>query len=161
MHHGNGGVVADRTDVTEMIGEPFEFGHQRPQPDRAGGDFDAVRGLERPGEDECIGHGAVAGNPPRKDRRPLDRHALHQPFGALMHIAKTRLDPYYGLAVGREAEVTGSDDARMHRAHRDLVQALPVGAQESVGIGGQCAMSRRLRTARRTVNSSPVAKRRG
>ena len=35
VHQREGGVVADGADVAEMVGKPFEFGHQRAQPDRA------------------------------------------------------------------------------------------------------------------------------
>jgi hypothetical protein len=134
VHHGKGGIVADRTDVSEMIGEPFELAHQGTQPDGAYGDFDAVRCLDRPGEGEGIGHGAVAGNPPRKYRRTINRHSLHEPFSSLVHVAKALLEPHDGLAVRREPEVTRFDDARMHGAHRDLVQAFTLGGQESVAI---------------------------
>ena len=32
MHEREGGIVADGADIAEMIGEPFELGHQRSQP---------------------------------------------------------------------------------------------------------------------------------
>ena len=35
VHQREGGIVADRADVAEMIGEPLQFRQQRAQPDRA------------------------------------------------------------------------------------------------------------------------------
>ena len=32
MHQGEGGVIADCADISEMIGEAFEFSHQCAQP---------------------------------------------------------------------------------------------------------------------------------
>ena len=36
-HQGEGGVVADRADVAEMIGEPFDLGHDAAQGCARGG----------------------------------------------------------------------------------------------------------------------------
>ncbi|MCY1230220.1 hypothetical protein D9M72_426260 [compost metagenome] len=47
MHEGEGGVVADRADVAEMVGEPFELGHERAQPDGARRDVELSRSLDR------------------------------------------------------------------------------------------------------------------
>ena len=46
VHEREGGVVADRADVAEMIGEAFEFGHQRAQPHRARRHLDTQGGLD-------------------------------------------------------------------------------------------------------------------
>ena len=50
MHHGEGGIVTDGTDVAEVIGEPFQLGHERAQPKSAAWHLDAECRLDRPGE---------------------------------------------------------------------------------------------------------------
>ena len=56
-HQGEGGVVADRADVAEMVGEPFEFGHDAAQDLRARRRLDAERGLGGAGEGDGVGDG--------------------------------------------------------------------------------------------------------
>ena len=134
VHHGKGGVIADGADVAEVIGEPFELAHERAQPHRASRHVDAVRSLDRPGESERVGHGAVAGHPPRKHRGTFDGRAFHQPLDALVHVTKSRLEANDRLAVRGETEMPGLDDARVHGTHRNLVQALAFGRQEDVAL---------------------------
>ena len=43
VHQRERGVVADRADVAEMVGEPLQFGHQRAQPAARGGGVDPER----------------------------------------------------------------------------------------------------------------------
>ena len=95
-----------------------------------------VRRLDRAREGECVGHRAVAGDAPGEHRGALDRRARHQPFDALVHVAESRLEPHDRLAVRREAEVSGLDDAGVHGTDRDLVQAFAFGGQERIGAGG-------------------------
>ena len=134
VHHGKGGVIADGADVAEVIGEPFELAHERAQPHRASRHVDAVRSLDRPGESERVGHGAVAGHPPREHRGTFDGRAFHQPLDALVHVTKSRLEANDRLAVRGETEMPGLDDARVHGTHRNLVQALAFGRQEDVAL---------------------------
>jgi hypothetical protein len=53
-----------------------------------------------------------------------------------VHIAQPCLQPRDGLAIAGEAEVAGLDDARMHGATRDLVQACAVHGQELIALFG-------------------------
>ena len=76
----------------------------------------------------------------------LERGALHQRLDALVHVAEPLLQPHHGFAVGGEAEMAGLDDAGMHRADRNLVQALAFDRQERVG--------RRASPARRSRSPS-------
>ena len=73
VHQRERGVVADRADVAEMVGEPLELGHQRAQPDRARRRLDAERRLDGAGEGERIGDGAVARDAAGELRRALER----------------------------------------------------------------------------------------
>src|SRR3546814_7462092 len=47
MHQGEGGIVAHRADIAEVIGDPLQFRHQRAQPVRPGGNLDARCCLNR------------------------------------------------------------------------------------------------------------------
>ena len=50
MHERKRGVVADRADVAEVIGQPLELSHQRPQMACPRRRFDGERRLDGVGE---------------------------------------------------------------------------------------------------------------
>ena len=128
VHQREGGIVADRADVAEMVGEPLEFGHQRAQPDGARRHVDVRAPLRRRARKrESIGDGAVARGAAGECAPRVEVGAGHQPLDALVHVAEPLFEPDHGLAVGGEAEMPGLDDAGMHRADRDLVQAFAFG----------------------------------
>jgi hypothetical protein len=52
------------------------------------------------------------------------RHGLETLFDALVHAAQALLEPEHLLADDLEAEVAGLDDARVHRTHRNFVDAV-------------------------------------
>jgi hypothetical protein len=54
-----------------------------------------------------------------------------------VHVTKTLLQPYHGLAVGGEAEMPRLDDPGVDRAHGNLVQAFALGRQECIGWAGE------------------------
>ena len=132
MHEREGGVIADRADVAEMVGQSFQLRHQPAQPLRARRRLNIERRFGGAGEGDAVGNGAVA-------RRTAGQHgalgkigARHQSLDALMHIAQPLFQPYHGLAVRGEAEMTGFDDARMHGADGNLMQAFALGRQELI-----------------------------
>ena len=133
MHEREGGVVADGADIAEMIGETLQFGHQRPQPDRARRNLDAERGFDRAGKGKRIGDGAVAGRPAGKLAARSMVGAGHQALDALVDVAETLLQPDNGFAACRESKMARLDDAGMHRPDRDLMQALAFRGKEPVG----------------------------
>src|SRR5947209_6238126 len=47
-----------------------------------------------------------------------------------MNIAEALFEPHYGLAIRREAEMAGLDDAGVHRPDRNLVQILAFHREE-------------------------------
>src|SRR5947209_1824670 len=47
-----------------------------------------------------------------------------------MNIAEALFEPHYGLAIRRETEMAGLDDAGVHRPDRDLVQILAFHREE-------------------------------
>ena len=74
---------------------------------------------------------------------------------ALVHVAEALFEPQHLLAHDREAEMTGLDDACVHRADRDLMHALAVDAHEFIGFA--CRRQwRKLRTqAQRKFGGGP------
>src|SRR6185312_6435696 len=62
VHQGEGGVVADRTDIAEMVGEPLKLRHQSAQPHRARRWLEFESGFGGARKGIGIGDGAVAGN---------------------------------------------------------------------------------------------------
>jgi hypothetical protein len=60
VEEGEGGVVSDEADVVDVVGDPLEFGHQRPQPDRPPWRLTARGGLDGAREGNLVGDGAVA-----------------------------------------------------------------------------------------------------
>ena len=142
MHQRERGVVADRADVSEMIGEALELGHQRAQIDRARRHLDRERRFDRPCKGDGIGHRAVTGSVSGKMRGLFELRARHQPLDSLVHIAQALLEPHHGLAIGGEAKMAWLDDAGMHRPDRDLVQPLALGRQKGIGRGCAAALWR-------------------
>ena len=116
-----------------MIGETLKLGHQGAQIGRARGRFDFQRGLDRPRESEAVGDGAVAGDAGRESRRLVERRSHHQRLDALVDVAEALLEPNDRFAVSGETEVARLDDAGVHRSDWNLVQALALGGQESIG----------------------------
>ena len=133
VHQREGGVVADRADVAEVVGDALELGHQGAEPDRAGRRLGAGRRLDRAGKGERIGHGRIARGAAGELRRGGDVGAGQQAVDALVDVAEPLLEPHHRLAARGEAEMAGLDDAGMDRADRDLVQALALDGEEGVG----------------------------
>ncbi len=132
MHEGEGRIVADGADVTEMIGQPLQLCHQCPQIPRAGRRFDAERRLDRVRKRDAIGNSAVARGARGKPCGFLDRRPGHQRLDPLVHVAEPLFEPHHRLAAGGEAEMSRLDDSGMHRTDRDLMQALALDRKELV-----------------------------
>ena len=63
QHQRKSGIVADGADIAQMIGQPLQFRHQRPQILRPRRRLDTERGFGSAGKGKGIGHRAVAGDP--------------------------------------------------------------------------------------------------
>src|SRR5262245_8867095 len=133
MHERERCVIADSADVTEMVAEALELGHQRTQKDRARRNLDLGRRFDGVSERERVGDRAVARGAAGQPRGRVEGCARHQPLDALVHVAEALFQPHYRLAAGGEAEVPGLDDAGVHGTDGDLVQALALDRQEDVG----------------------------
>ena len=117
-----------------MIGQPLEL--ERDAPDR-------LRPRRLPAPRQRLDRAAVRGGVPdhrvARDRFG-DQHGaigaggLQQPLDAAMLVAEHDLEKQHLLAVGLKAEVSRLDDAGVHRPDRDLVDLLPLDAEEGVRV---------------------------
>ena len=133
VHQGERGVVADRADVAEMVGEPLEFRQQRAQPDCAVRHDKLQRRLGGLRKRIGIGDGAVARYASGELDGALETGAGHQPFDTLVGISQPLFQPDHGFPAGGKPEMSGLDDARMHRTDRNLMQAVAFDRQEAIG----------------------------
>ena len=133
VHQREGGVVADRADVAEMVGKPLEFREQRPQPDRAIGHDKLQRRLGGLRKRIGIGDRAVARYASGELDGPLETGSGHQPLDALVGVSQPLFQPDHGLPAGGKPEMPGLDDSGMHGTDRDLVQAVAFRRQEAIG----------------------------
>ena len=60
VHQREGGIVADRPDVAEMVGKPLEFCQKSAEPNRAIRHHHLQRGFDRPRKGKRIRDRAVA-----------------------------------------------------------------------------------------------------
>ena len=134
VHQRKRCVVADRADIAEMVRQPLQFRHQRPQELRARRRLDAERRFDRMREGDAISDGAVARGTGRQFCRLRDGSTRHQRLDSLVHIAETLFESHHRLAAGGEAEVPRLDDPGMHRADRYLMQALAFDRKEPIGL---------------------------
>ena len=151
VHQRERGVVADRADVAEMIGDALDLGHQRPQPRRPRRRDDADRRFDGAGEGDLVGDRAVAADPAGEFRAAREIGARHQPLDALVNVAEPLLQPHDRLAAGVEAEMARLDDPGMHRPDRNLMQPDAFGAEKRVAL--------RLAAARRGARPERMAER--
>src|SRR5262245_44805142 len=77
MHERERGIVADRPDSPEMIGETFELRHERPQVDSTGRNPDVYRRLDRMSKGKRVSHRAVARGPAGQTGGRVEAGALH------------------------------------------------------------------------------------
>ena len=132
---GKSGVIAQRTQVTEVIGHPLALQRHRAQRQGAGGDNGASHRFQRravrPGE----GDGRIPGEA-RGESVPFPLRELLEPLGhPLVRVAQALLEPEHLFAHDGEAEVPGLDGAGVNRPHRDLVDSVPGHRDEGVGLG--------------------------
>src|SRR5262245_44804496 len=88
VHDSERGVVADRTEIAEVIGDALELSHQRAKPNGARRRLEAERRLYGAREGDAVGDHAVARGALRELAAALERGAGHQRLDALVHIAQ-------------------------------------------------------------------------
>jgi hypothetical protein len=77
VHEHERGVVADRTDVAQMVCETFELGHQPAQVIRPRRRLDVQCRLNRSRKGGSVSHGAIPGGARRKPRATFERRPRH------------------------------------------------------------------------------------
>jgi hypothetical protein len=127
VHQREGSIVADRADVTKVIREALQLRHESAQPTRSLGHLDPKRRLDCLSKSERVGNGAVAGDAASELGSSVEIGTSHQALNSLVNVAKPFLKPNHRLAICREAEMAGLDDAGMDRTDRDLVHAFAFG----------------------------------
>ncbi len=138
---GEGGIVAERSEVAEVVRDALALEHERAQPPcarRRNDREDRFRGLRIR---------------PRECNRRISRHASRESISvgdgegfealvdALVRVAQALLEAQYLFAYDGETEVAGLDDARMDGPDRNLVHAVALDPHEGirflhVGRGG-------------------------
>ena len=115
-----------------MIGDAFEFRHQGAQPDRALRRFNSQRRFSSHGEGVSISDGAVARGSACEHARSIEIGACHQTFDALVDVAEPLFQAHNSFAARSELKETRFDDAGVHRADADLMQAFAFSRQEPI-----------------------------
>ena len=129
---GEPGIVAKRAEIAEVIGDAFEFQRQRTQPGRARWHRDPRHAFECLAIGPGIGHARVTGHSCREAVSVEDRQFGEASLDALVHVAQALLEPQDLLAHHGEAEVTRFDDAGMHRADGNFMDAIALDPHERV-----------------------------
>jgi hypothetical protein len=132
VHDREGGVIAYRADVAEVIRQALELGHQSAQPRRARRHIDIERIFHRARKGERKGDCAIARYARGKQGRAFEWCARKERLGALMHIAKPLFEAHHRLAVRREAKMSRLDDPGVNGPYRNLMQALALRRQELI-----------------------------
>ena len=150
VHERESGVIADRTNVAEMIRQPLELRHEGAQPHGAGRWLCRAGGFGGAGKSIGISNRGVARGASCEESAVRQVGARNQAFDALVDIAETLFEPNHGLAIRSEAEMPRLDDAGMNRPDRNLMEAGPLGGQERVGHAVD-----RVRAPPRRADASP------
>ena len=135
MHERKRRVVANRPDVAEVIGQPLELSHECAQPNGAPWRLDLQGGFDGASESDTVGDGAVARRTPGEARSAPDIRASHESFDTFVGIAQPLFEADHSLPGRRKPEMAGLDDAGMHGADGDFMQALPFARQKGIGRG--------------------------
>jgi hypothetical protein len=139
-------IVADGTNVAEMVGDTLKFGHQCSDPNGSWRDFYLKGGLNGMSEGKRVSNGAIVGGASDKLCSLFASRSRHQRFDSLVRISEPLLEANDRFAIGGEAEMPWLDDPRVHRADRNLMQALAFRRQKVVSRGA--VRSRPLRPER-------------
>ena len=129
---GEPGIIAKRAEVAEVVGDALELQRQRTQPRRSRWHCGRRHALECLAIGPCIGHARVTGHSCREAVSVEDRQFGEASLDALVHVAQALLEPQHLLAHHGEAEVSGFDDAGVHRADGNLMDAVALDPHERV-----------------------------
>lgn len=116
-----------------MVVEPFEFDDQGPQPVDLVGQLDAESVFDRQAVRERVRCRRVAADAFGEIDRGRGGAAVEEFLDATVHKPQPRLQPHDRLARDRKPEVTGFDEAGVHRPDRNLVHAGSFDGEEREG----------------------------
>ena len=114
-------VVGQRTQVGDVVVEPFELDEQGPQPVHLVGEFDPERVLDGEAVGERVCNGGVAADAFGQVDCAVSRPALEELFQAPVDEPQSGLESQHGFAGDGEAEMAGFDQPGVHGADRDLI----------------------------------------
>ena len=129
---GQRGVVAERAQIAEVVGDALALQHQGAQQEGARRRADAAGGLDGAGIGPGVGAGRVARDAAGQARALGEVFADEQPLDALVLVAEALLQAQQALADHRKSEVARLDDAGMDGADGNLVRALAADLDEVV-----------------------------
>ena len=109
-----------------MVGNALTLQQQRAQPGSTLGNRGLRCRFQRHAIGPGIAHGGVARDAPGQPAGVQRRQLRHAMLDALVRVAQALLQTQHFLPHHREAEMAGLDDAGMHRAHGNLMDAVAV-----------------------------------
>ncbi len=130
MGKGETGVVADGAEVGHVVVEALHLQQHQAQGTGARRNLTAGQRLQRLAVGQRVADGGVAGDALGQLDALGGQPALEQLLRALVREVEANLEVNHRLAHHAEAEVPRLDDARVHRPHRNLVDALAAHRQE-------------------------------
>ena len=125
-------VVADRAEIAQMVREALALEAQRAQPRCARGRHGAREAFDGLRIRPRIGDRAVARHAPGEPSGVEHRQRLEALFDPLVCVAEPLLEPQHLFADDLEAEMSGLDDACMHRTDGYFVNAVTFDFHEVV-----------------------------
>ena len=147
MRHGVARVIGNHAEVADVVVQALHLEEHHAKIPGAIRDDSAGRALQRLTERQGMSDGRIPGNPLGQLDAVRRRPALEQLFGALVREIQARLHIDDGLAHDAEAEMARLDDARMHGADRNLVDAFAADFAErkrpAIVVNSRGAASRR------------------
>ncbi|MBM7789640.1 hypothetical protein JOD67_006320 [Tenggerimyces flavus] len=132
MENAEADVVAERTEIGDVVVEAFQLQQQRPVPGGVNRSVDAERLLDRERVREAVPDRGVTADA-FGELDPVVRFAaLEELLDALVHEPEPWLELQDGLSNNGETEVSGFDEPRVHWADRYLVDARPLDGAERI-----------------------------
>jgi hypothetical protein len=128
-------IARQRSEVTGVVGEPFQFESDGPEPLRAQRRFGPRQGFQG----TCVRSGVSDGRVARHGLHLVDRRAVGATYKGFLDapVLKTERDfeMEHLLPGALKTEMSRLDDARVHRSDGDLVD-LPAVHTEELAHGG-------------------------
>ncbi len=159
-------VGRERADIGDVVVEALQLEQHDPQRRRARRHLDAGQPLDRVAVGERVTDRRVAGNRLGEEQPVSPRQPLEALLDSLVNVEEPELQIQHRLAGHAKPEVSGLDDARVHRADRHLEHAFAGHRPERMPVTGHaghgrvvrespCATPTRRRASRREARRVP------